>query len=65
MTGLDGRPNDILDTPRIVLPPNSSRIRRRVSKVTNADQEVSEADFGTEGLMLRKGKKAYHRILMK
>jgi len=35
------------------------------AKVTNADQEVSEADFGTEGLMLRKGKKAYHRILMK
>ena len=35
------------------------------AKVTNADQEVSEADFGAEGLMLRKGKKAYHRILMK
>ena len=35
------------------------------AKVTDADQEVSEADFGAEGLMLRKGKKAYHRILMK
>ncbi len=33
-------------------------------KVGNADQEVSEADFGAEGLMLRKGKKAYHRILL-
>ncbi len=33
-------------------------------KVQNADQEVSEADFGAEGLMLRKGKKAYHRILL-
>ena len=35
------------------------------AKVTDADQEVTEADFGAEGLMLRKGKKAYHRILMK
>lgn len=34
-------------------------------KVENPDQEVSEDDFGAEGLMLRKGKKAHHRILMK
>ena len=34
-------------------------------KVLSPDQEVTEADFKEEGLMLRKGKKAYHRILMK
>ena len=33
-------------------------------KVTSPDQEVSESDFGSEGLMLRKGKKSYHRILL-
>ena len=34
-------------------------------KVTEPDQEVSEKDFGTEGLMIRKGKKAFHRIVLK
>ena len=34
------------------------------TKVENADQEVAEGDFGPEGLMLRKGKKAYHRVLL-
>ena len=34
-------------------------------KVENPDQEVTEDDFGANGLMLRKGKKAHHRILMK
>ena len=34
-------------------------------KVENPDQEVTEDDFGAQGLMLRKGKKAHHRILMK
>ena len=34
-------------------------------KVENPDQEVTEEDFGENGLMLRKGKKAHHRILMK
>ena len=34
-------------------------------KVGNPDQEVTEEDFGENGLMLRKGKKAHHRILMK
>ena len=34
-------------------------------KVTESDQEVSEKDFGTEGLMIRKGKKAFHRIVLK
>lgn len=33
-------------------------------KVTNPEQEVGPQDFGAEGLMLRKGKKAYHRILL-
>ena len=33
-------------------------------KVTSPDQEVSESDFGSEGLMLRKGTKSYHRILL-
>ena len=33
-------------------------------KVTSPDQEVSESDFGSEGMMLRKGKKSYHRILL-
>ncbi len=33
-------------------------------KVAEPDQEVTPDDFGTEGLMLRKGKKAYHRILL-
>mgnify|MGYP004552594031 CR=1 FL=1 len=34
-------------------------------KVTEPDQEVSEKDFGAEGLMIRKGKKAFHRIVLK
>ena len=34
-------------------------------KVTEPDQEVSEKDFGTEGLMIRKGKKAFHRVVLK
>ena len=34
-------------------------------KVTEPDQEVSEKEFGTEGLMIRKGKKAFHRIVFK
>ena len=34
-------------------------------KVTEPDQEVSEKDFGVEGLMIRKGKKAFHRIVLK
>ena len=34
-------------------------------KVTEPDQEVSEKDFGTEGLMIRKGKKAFHRIVLR
>ena len=34
-------------------------------KVENPDQEVTGEDFGENGLMLRKGKKAHHRILMK
>ena len=34
-------------------------------KVNEPDQEVSEKDFGTEGLMIRKGKKAFHRIVLK
>ena len=34
-------------------------------KVEDPDQEVTEDDFGANGLMLRKGKKAHHRILMK
>ena len=34
-------------------------------KVIKPDQEVSEKDFGTEGLMIRKGKKAFHRIVLK
>ncbi len=34
-------------------------------KVTEPDQEVSEKDFGTEGLMIRKGKKVFHRIVLK
>ena len=33
-------------------------------KVASPDQEVGPQDFGAEGLMLRKGKKAYHRILL-
>ena len=34
-------------------------------KVTEPDQEVSEKDFGAEGLMIRKGKKVFHRIVLK
>ena len=34
-------------------------------KVIEPDQEVSEKDFGAEGLMIRKGKKAFHRIVLK
>ena len=34
-------------------------------KVTEPDQEVSEKDFGTEGLMIRKGKKAFRRVVLK
>ena len=34
-------------------------------KVTEPDQEVSEKDFGAEGLMIRKGKKAFHRIVLR
>ena len=34
-------------------------------KVTEPDQEVSEKDFGTEGLKIRKGKKAFHRVVLK
>ena len=34
-------------------------------KVAEPDQEVSEKDFGAEGLMIRKGKKAFHRIVLK
>ena len=34
-------------------------------KVTEPDQEVSEKDFGAEGLMIRKGKKAFHRVVLK
>ena len=34
-------------------------------KMTEPDQEVSEKDFGTEGLMIRKGKKAFHRVVLK
>ena len=34
-------------------------------KVTEPDQEVSEKDFGTEGLMIRKGKKVFHRVVLK
>jgi tyrosyl-tRNA synthetase len=34
-------------------------------KVSDPDKEVTEGDFGAEGLMLRKGKKAYHRLLLK
>ena len=34
-------------------------------KVTEPDQEVSEKVFGTEVLMIRKGKKAFHRIVLK
>ncbi|MGI5884585.1 MAG: tyrosine--tRNA ligase [Candidatus Spyradocola sp.] len=34
------------------------------NKVADPDQEVTESDFGAEGLMLRKGKKSYHRVLL-
>ncbi len=34
------------------------------AKVTSAEATVSQADFGDEGLMLRKGKKTYHRVIL-
>ena len=47
-----GRPKEILDTPRIVLPPSSSWIRRTVSSVTSADAGSAETVMQSPSIMI-------------